>query len=421
MLRNWSVLICIVLLQLGNVHNAELSGVKGKRSFHRFIHLLPDLSGQPDKKKQGENVLYKCRARTDKSTPTLMFEQRRRGSESWGPVLGDKRLHRYIKQNVFVYANLTFKADFKLHNGSSFRCLVKETPTNPEPVQLDLIVVRDTDHSNLDPAPAPLGPRYKSPPVRSKIHKTTTVTNKTTTDRKITERATTDRATTDRTPTDRTKTDRTPTDRTTTDQTSLILYISSVVTGCILIIIIAEIIMRRCNRPSGEGHVDTPTPQQRVDDTANEMLSIYEELDDDSDSDNVSNKNPVRNTETGLVHSVPIHNAKNFEAGKDITPYVDMETAKGIDTTPYMDMEAGKNIDTTPYMDMEAGKGIDTTPYMDMEAGKDIDTTPYMDMEAVKGTRLEKDVATTMDTESRDSRQDDGSLEGSEFTQKCDI
>ncbi|XP_074652191.1 uncharacterized protein LOC141906755 [Tubulanus polymorphus] len=295
-----------------------------------------------------------------------MFEQKRRGSESWGPVLGDRRLDRYVKENVLVIAKLQFKADSELHNGTTLRCLVKENPTDPEPVEFDPIVVFDTDHSTLNPSSR----RY--------IDQTTVgPSNRVAPDQTTTDRTTTDQTTTDQTTTVGTKTDQIPTDRSTTDWTNVILYIISGVTGCILIIIIAEIIMRRRNRPSGEGHVDNPTPQQQVDETTCEMLSIYEELDDGSDSDNLSNKYRVRNAETGLLHN--IH--KDFEARKD----------------------------KTSYMDMEAGKNIDTTPYVDMEAGKDIDTTPYMDMEAVKGTRLEKDVATTMDTESRDSRQDDGS------------
>ncbi|XP_074653329.1 uncharacterized protein LOC141907547 [Tubulanus polymorphus] len=231
--------------------------------------------------------------------------------------------------------------------------------------------------------PTTLSPSYWVAPEQTTTDRTTTDqtrTDRPTTDRSTTDRPTTDKTATDQTTADRTTTDRAPSDRNTTDRTNVILYITSGVTGCILIIIIAEFIMRRCNRPSGEGHVDTPTPQQQVDDTTCEMLSIYEELDDDSDSDNVSN--PVRNIKTGLLHNIPIH--KDIEAGADTTAYMDMEAAKGINTTPYMDMEAAKGIDTTPYMDMEAVKGIDTTPYMNMEAAKGIDTTPYIDMEAEK-------------------------------------
>ncbi|XP_074652196.1 uncharacterized protein LOC141906757 [Tubulanus polymorphus] len=43
----------------------------------------------------------------------------------------------------FVYAQLKFKADSKLHNGTTFRCLAKENPTDPEPALFDPIVVHN--------------------------------------------------------------------------------------------------------------------------------------------------------------------------------------------------------------------------------------------------------------------------------------
>ncbi|XP_074652305.1 uncharacterized protein LOC141906813 [Tubulanus polymorphus] len=388
MLSNWSVLVCIVLLQLGNVHNAELSGVKGKRSDLPFIGPYPAPDGKPDRRNQGQRVDYFCRIRAGKSDTTLIFEQKRRDSESWGPVLGHMRFHRGVTDDAFVYAKLEFNADSKLHNGTNFRCLVKENPTNPEPAQFDRLEVLNIDHSTLNPSlsdyinQTTLGPSNRVAPDQ--------ITARTTSDQ-----ITTDRTTTDQTTADQTATDQIPTDRSTSDWTNVILYITSGVTGCILIIIMAEIIMRRCNRPSGEGHVDTSTPQQQVDDTANDMLSIYEELDDDSDSDNVSN--PVRNIETGLLHNMPIH--KDIEAGADTTAYMDMEAGKGKDTTPYMDMEAGKGKDTTPYMDM--GAGIEEDTYMSTEGAIRDDTTPvpsaegdkdadqYMNPEALETTYLQ--------------------------------
>ncbi|XP_074652193.1 uncharacterized protein LOC141906756 isoform X2 [Tubulanus polymorphus] len=133
-MMNLSLMILVILL---------LGPALTKTEFHMFVDTYPVTVGRPDIRFEGVETRYLCRTMVGKSTPTLIFEQKRRDSESWGPVLGDMRLHRYVKQNALVYAKLQFKADSKLHNGTTFRCLAKENPIDPEPALFDPIVVHN--------------------------------------------------------------------------------------------------------------------------------------------------------------------------------------------------------------------------------------------------------------------------------------
>ncbi|XP_074653142.1 uncharacterized protein LOC141907410 [Tubulanus polymorphus] len=377
MLKNCFVLMCVViLLQLGNIHSTEFSRMKRDES-DRYITTRTHRTA---KITQGQEINYSCSIAVGKSEPntTLIYQQKSRNSESWGPVLGGIQPHRYVEEKIRAYADLKFKADFNLHNGSSFRCLVKENSTYPKPCQFHMIVVHETDHSTTDL------PKTKSDP----YHRT------------IKDRSTTDQTTTDQTTIDRT-----------------ILYFACGATGFILIVIIAVVIIcviviiRRCRRRSSvEGHVDTSTQPQQLEtgeghvntstrplqlESRNDELYIYEDPDDYRNSDNFSKRKLLRNAETRLQHNTQSHKAMRGEKGEDSTSYIDMEAEKGRDITPYMDMTAEKGRDTTPYMDMTAVKGEDTTPYMDMEAGKDTDTTPYMNIEAGKAASLKEETVHT--------------------------
>ncbi|XP_074652021.1 uncharacterized protein LOC141906644 [Tubulanus polymorphus] len=333
MLKNCFVLICVVvLLQLGNIHSTEFSRMRRDES-DRYITTHTHRTG---KITHGQEINYSCSIAVGKSEPntTLIYQQKKRNSESWGPLLGGIEPHRYVKEKIRAYADLNFTADFKLHNGTSFRCLVKENSTYPKPCQFDIIVVHETDHSTTDL------PKTKSDP----YHRT------------IKDRNTTDQPTIDRT----------------------ILYFACGATGIILIVIIAVVIIcviviirRYRHRSSVEGHVDTSTQPQQLEtgeghvntstrplqlESRNDELYIYEDPDDCRNSDNFSKRKLLRNAETRLQHNTQTHKAMRAEKGRDTTPYMDMTAGKGKDTTSYMDMEAGKDTDTTPYMNIEAGK-----------------------------------------------------------------
>ncbi|XP_074653287.1 uncharacterized protein LOC141907521 [Tubulanus polymorphus] len=326
MLRNCFVLMCVVvLLQLGNIHSTELSRMRRKR---RVTHIEPRPvpTGQLDRKTQGQEIVYKCKLAVGKSKikAKLIFQQKCRGSESWGPVRGGIQPRSY-NQYALALAELKFKADFKLHNGTAFRCLVKENPTNPEPIRFDVIVFLRLDNTTTDPPKTTSDPHHR---------------------------------------------------------TIVILYITCGATGFILIVLIAVFTIRRCRRRSpGEGHVETSTPPPRLKATDDVLLNVYEDPDDGRNSDNVSNRKPVRKSETRL-HNVQTRKSMRAEKGKYTTVYMDMEAEKGKHATIYMDMGAGKGKDTSPYMDMEAGKDKDTSPYMDMEAGKGTDKVTYMNLDA---------------------------------------
>ncbi|XP_074652307.1 uncharacterized protein LOC141906814 isoform X2 [Tubulanus polymorphus] len=127
-------IICVILC---------LDIMLAKTEFPYYIDTYRGPIGRPDIRFEGFETRYLCRTMVGKSTTTLIFEQKRRGLESWGPVLGHIRLHTYVTESGLVFANLKFKADSKFHNGTTFRCLVKENPTNPKPLQFDPIEVHN--------------------------------------------------------------------------------------------------------------------------------------------------------------------------------------------------------------------------------------------------------------------------------------
>ncbi|XP_074657788.1 uncharacterized protein LOC141910843 [Tubulanus polymorphus] len=351
-------IICTVLLQLGNIYITQTSGAE---RIYGTPHSARD--AKPDNKTQGEMIRYTCKIIGGNSR--VIFQEKRNGSGQWLTVPDDQLNKTKDKLNVEL-VELKFKADFNRYNGSSFRCLVNESPTYPEPLQFDLIVVKRTDHAGSNQIPT--------------IETTTLGVRRLVITENDGSKVKTD-------PTNRLKLDH-------TDWTMTIVYIACGVIGFLLIIIsivviVIVIIICRRRRPIGEGRVETTTltttPQQQL-----EMLDeVYDELYDDIDSDSDSNKLHTSNQKTTTDPYIDMEAGK----GKDTAPYIDMEAGKGKDTAPYIDMEAGKGKDTAPYMDMEAGKGKDTAPYIDMEAGKGKDTTPYMDM----GPGIEAD--TYMSTE----------------------
>ncbi|XP_074658180.1 uncharacterized protein LOC141911117 [Tubulanus polymorphus] len=259
---------------------------------------MPDLKGNPDSKTQGEIVNYTCKI-VGNFNATLTFQEKRRASEQWETIPDDK-LHRASKKNVH-YVVLKFQADFKLHNGTSFRCLVKESPTDREPIQFDLIVlVNRTDDSSSTQIPT--------------TETTTFGVRLVTTEEKFRSKNKTD-------PTVQPTLGQT--DRTTHDWTMTIVYIISGVIGFLLIIVIIVVIVCRRRRLSSGDRVDTTpestTPQQQV-----EMVyGVNDELNDVIDSGN----------ETDIPHT------SNQKVTTD--PCVDTEATNNKYTTPYMDMGAG--------------------------------------------------------------------------------
>ncbi|XP_074653494.1 uncharacterized protein LOC141907671 isoform X2 [Tubulanus polymorphus] len=100
-------------------------------------------TGQPDIRTEGEVVDYICRTLGGRPDPTVIYQQKRRGSEQWEPIPPDPQprkvpLKGHLKGFDTTYK---FKADFTLHNGTSFRCAVKENLTFPEPQQFNPIIV----------------------------------------------------------------------------------------------------------------------------------------------------------------------------------------------------------------------------------------------------------------------------------------
>ncbi|XP_074661812.1 uncharacterized protein LOC141914491 [Tubulanus polymorphus] len=353
------LIICTVLLLLGDLYIIETSGTKTNEI---TIHLKPVPDDKPDIKTEGEEIDYTCK--TLVGNPTVIFQQKRQGSEQWEPIPGDQRsIIEKVKHVKSV--KLVFKADFKLHNGTIFRCLiVKENQTFSKPRHFDIIVVHRT---GLNLIPATVESTSRVPLVT-----TENVGSKNKTDQ---------------------------IQWTTPDWTTTIVYITSGAICFLLIIVIIAIaiiiIICRRRRLFGEGRVDTTPPQQQVEMVYDVYEELYDDLESDTDTSLKEDKNPYENVESGK--------------GKDTSPYIDMEAGKAKDTSPYIDMDAEKANDTSPYIKMESGKGKDTTPYMNMGAekdkdtipyintgdGKDKDTTPYKDMEAEKG----KDASPYMDME----------------------
>ncbi|XP_074652115.1 uncharacterized protein LOC141906708 isoform X2 [Tubulanus polymorphus] len=106
------------------------------------IQTQGNLTGQPDIRTEGEVVKYICRTEGGRPDPTVIYQQKRRGSEQWQPI-PDPQPRKVPRKGHLKGFDTTykFKADFKLHNGTSFRCAVKENLTFPEPRQFNPIVV----------------------------------------------------------------------------------------------------------------------------------------------------------------------------------------------------------------------------------------------------------------------------------------
>ncbi|XP_074652118.1 uncharacterized protein LOC141906709 [Tubulanus polymorphus] len=107
------------------------------------IQTLDTFTGEPDIRTEGEVVEYICRTVIGRPDPTVIYQQKRRGSERWEPIPPDPQPQRVpLKGSLKVFdTTYKFKANFKLHNGTSFRCAVKENLTFPEPRQFNPIIV----------------------------------------------------------------------------------------------------------------------------------------------------------------------------------------------------------------------------------------------------------------------------------------
>ncbi|XP_074652733.1 uncharacterized protein LOC141907063 isoform X2 [Tubulanus polymorphus] len=131
----------------------HLTHYSGKKLHNEILHQMemdvtyfPDkiqtqgnLTGQPDIRTEGENVEYTCRTEGGRPDPTVIYQQKRRGSEQWQPI-PDPQPQRVSVLGGFD-TTYKFKADFTRHNGTSFRCAVKENLTFPEPQQFNPIIV----------------------------------------------------------------------------------------------------------------------------------------------------------------------------------------------------------------------------------------------------------------------------------------
>ncbi|XP_074652267.1 uncharacterized protein LOC141906794 isoform X2 [Tubulanus polymorphus] len=104
----------------------------------------PDtFTGEPDIRNEGEVVEYTCRTVIGRPDPTVIYQQKRRGSERWEPIPPDPQPRKVpLKMGLKGFdTTYKFNADFKLHNGTSIRCAVKENLTFPEPQQFNPIIV----------------------------------------------------------------------------------------------------------------------------------------------------------------------------------------------------------------------------------------------------------------------------------------
>ncbi|XP_074652018.1 uncharacterized protein LOC141906642 isoform X2 [Tubulanus polymorphus] len=99
-------------------------------------------TGQPDIRTEGEVVEYICRTEGGRPDPTVIYQQKRIGSEQWQPIPDPQPRKVLLRGNLKGFdTTYKFKANFKLHNGTSFRCAVKENLTFPEPRQFNPIIV----------------------------------------------------------------------------------------------------------------------------------------------------------------------------------------------------------------------------------------------------------------------------------------
>ncbi|XP_074652157.1 uncharacterized protein LOC141906744 [Tubulanus polymorphus] len=103
----------------------------------------PDtFTGEPDIRNEGDVVEYTCRTVIGRPDPTVIYQQKRRDSERWQPIPDPQPRKVPLKMGLKGFdTTYKFKADFKLHNGTSFRCAVKENLTFPEPRQFNPIIV----------------------------------------------------------------------------------------------------------------------------------------------------------------------------------------------------------------------------------------------------------------------------------------
>ncbi|XP_074653743.1 uncharacterized protein LOC141907883 isoform X2 [Tubulanus polymorphus] len=103
----------------------------------------PDtFTGEPDIRNEGDVVEYTCRTVIGRPDPTVIYQQKRRGSEQWEPIPDPQPRKVPLKMGLKGFdTTYKFNADFKLHNGTSFRCAVKENLTFPEPQQFNPIIV----------------------------------------------------------------------------------------------------------------------------------------------------------------------------------------------------------------------------------------------------------------------------------------
>ncbi|XP_074653226.1 uncharacterized protein LOC141907475 isoform X3 [Tubulanus polymorphus] len=104
-----------------------------------FPHVIQASGNFTEIRNEGEDVQYTCRTEGGRPDPTVIYQQKRRGSEQWGPI-PDPQPQREPVEGGFN-TTYQFEAYFNLHNGTSFRCAVKENLTYPKPRQFNPIIV----------------------------------------------------------------------------------------------------------------------------------------------------------------------------------------------------------------------------------------------------------------------------------------
>ncbi|XP_074652443.1 uncharacterized protein LOC141906884 isoform X2 [Tubulanus polymorphus] len=138
--------------RLWNYNGIELPEPLQKQILHQTkmdVTYFPDeiltndtYTGQPDIRTEGEVVEYICRTEGGRPDPTVIYQQKRRGSEQWEPIPDPQPRKVPLKGTLKGFdTTYKFNADFKLHNGTSFRCAVEENLTFPEPQQFNPIIV----------------------------------------------------------------------------------------------------------------------------------------------------------------------------------------------------------------------------------------------------------------------------------------
>ncbi|XP_074653225.1 uncharacterized protein LOC141907475 isoform X2 [Tubulanus polymorphus] len=127
------------LVTYNNIELAHRIEHQNRMDVTYFPHVIQASGNFTEIRNEGEDVQYTCRTEGGRPDPTVIYQQKRRGSEQWGPI-PDPQPQREPVEGGFN-TTYQFEAYFNLHNGTSFRCAVKENLTYPKPRQFNPIIV----------------------------------------------------------------------------------------------------------------------------------------------------------------------------------------------------------------------------------------------------------------------------------------